>query len=333
MYEFTVIIPVYKAEKFLKKCVDSVLNQTYKKDYQILLVDDGSPDKSGAICDDYASRNPRVTVIHKENGGVARAREAGLEIAKGEYIVFVDSDDWIREDMLQQLSQAIIESHPDMVCFGYYTAGKNGVVAHPNRNRLGYYDQKEIEKSIYPRLIQTERGTYFSSSLCTKAIRRDILMQCYPKDCNIKIGEDWVTSITCTYYSKSIYMLEDCLYYYWYNEDSATKGGRVFDWDDPERQKEHLEQHLDVSKFDFAQQIDRMMVHSLFNTAVSQFNRSDDFFAIACNIKQNLKRPIYKMAIKRSRFGGSIQAVMMDWCMKWRCIPLLAIRAKQKLLK
>lgn len=330
MHEFTIIIPVYKAEKFLKKCLDSVLHQTYQKEYQVILVDDGSPDRSGAICDDYAEGDARVTVIHKENGGAARAREAGLEMAQGEYIVFVDSDDWIREDMLQQLSQAILECHPDMVCFGYYTAGKKGVAAHPNRNRLGYYDQKEIEKSIYPRLIQTERGTYFSSSLWTKAIRRNILLKCYPRDCSIKIGEDWVTTIACTYRAKSIYMLKDCLYYYWYNEESATKGGQAFEWDDPELQKKYLEQHIDLSKLDFAQQIERMVVHSLFNTAVSQFSAKKSYRTVAREINKQLKRPVYASAIYNSKFSGSKKAVLMDWCMKFKCVPLMAIWGKLK---
>lgn len=330
MFEFTVIIPVYKAEKFLKKCVDSVLNQTYPQWYQVILVDDGSPDRSGAMCDSYAMKDTRISVVHKENGGVARAREAGVEIAQGEYILFVDSDDWIREDMLQQLSDSICKHHPDIVCFGYYSASKDGEVEHPNRNYLGYYDREEIEKDIFPRLIQTEKGTYFPSSLCTKAIRRDILIKYYPKDCSIKIGEDWVTSIACVYHAKSIYMMDKCLYYYWHNDNSATRGGRVFDWNDPERQMNYLKQYIDLDKLDFVQQLERMMVHSLFNTAVSQFNSKNGYRTVARDIRSQLQRPIYASAISRSRFSSSKKAVIMDWCMKLKCIPVIALYGKMK---
>ena len=89
----SVIIPIYRAEKYLNECVDSVLAQTYR-DLEIILVDDGSPDNCGAICDDYAAKDSRVKVIHKENGGPSDARNAGLAIAHGEYIYFLDSDDY-----------------------------------------------------------------------------------------------------------------------------------------------------------------------------------------------------------------------------------------------
>ena len=90
---FSIIIPVYKVEKYLNQCVDGVLSQTFK-DYEIILVDDGSPDKSPLICDEYSASDSRVRVIHKPNGGLSQARNEGLNIAKGEYVIFLDSDDY-----------------------------------------------------------------------------------------------------------------------------------------------------------------------------------------------------------------------------------------------
>lgn len=98
----SVIVPVYKVEPFLRKCVDSIINQTYRN-LEIILVDDGSPDNCGAICDEYANKDDRVKVIHKENGGLSSARNAGMDIAKGDYIAFVDSDDWLELDMYETL--------------------------------------------------------------------------------------------------------------------------------------------------------------------------------------------------------------------------------------
>lgn len=99
----SVIVPVYKAEKFLMKCVDSILAQTFR-DFEVLLVDDGSPDGSGAICDEYARKDPRVRVIHKENGGVSSARNKGIDEARGEWITFVDADDWLSLETFECLS-------------------------------------------------------------------------------------------------------------------------------------------------------------------------------------------------------------------------------------
>ena len=94
----SIIVPIYKVEKYIRQCVDSIINQTYE-DIEIILVDDGSPDNCPQICDDYAKTDSRVKVIHKENGGIMSARKAGLKVATGEYIGFVDGDDWIEADM------------------------------------------------------------------------------------------------------------------------------------------------------------------------------------------------------------------------------------------
>lgn len=115
----SVIIPVYKVEKYLSKCVESVLSQTYRN-LQIILVDDGSPDRCGAMCDDYAERDTRIEVIHKANGGLASARNAGLKSAKGEWIVWVDSDDWIEEDMVEYLLKGVIQNQADVAVCGRY---------------------------------------------------------------------------------------------------------------------------------------------------------------------------------------------------------------------
>lgn len=110
----SIIVPVYKVEKYLSKCVNSIINQTYKN-LQIILVDDGSPDNCGAICDDYAKTDSRIIVIHKPNGGLSDARNAGIEVSEGEYISFVDSDDWLLPDFYQHCYSVLMEYKADMV--------------------------------------------------------------------------------------------------------------------------------------------------------------------------------------------------------------------------
>lgn len=114
MILISVIIPVYKAEKFISRCIDSILSQTYC-DWELILVDDGSPDNSWKICDGYAEKDKRIKVIHKQNGGVSDARQAGLDVAKGEYIIHADPDDWVEPKMLEELLHKAEEENADMV--------------------------------------------------------------------------------------------------------------------------------------------------------------------------------------------------------------------------
>ena len=113
----SVIIPIYKVENYLEKCVDSILGQTYEN-IEIILVDDGSPDTCGEICEAYAEKDKRIRVIHKKNGGLSDARNAGLKICRGEYIVFVDSDDWMEQDGIEILYNLAQENTADLVIGG-----------------------------------------------------------------------------------------------------------------------------------------------------------------------------------------------------------------------
>lgn len=115
----SVIVPVYKVEEYLPKCVESILNQTYSR-LEVILVDDGSPDGCGRLCDAYAARDSRVRVIHKPNGGLSDARNAGIEIATGAYLAFVDSDDWLEPDAYEAMLSAAVRHNAALVCAGRY---------------------------------------------------------------------------------------------------------------------------------------------------------------------------------------------------------------------
>ena len=121
--KISVIVPVYKAEAYLHRCVDSILAQTFQ-DFEVLLIDDGSPDRSGEMCDEYARKDRRVRVFHKENGGVSSARQCGMDNAQGEYTIHADPDDWVEPDMLEELYRKAKEEDVDMVICDYYTEEK-----------------------------------------------------------------------------------------------------------------------------------------------------------------------------------------------------------------
>ena len=115
----SVIVPVYNVEAYLPRCVDSILAQTYKN-LEIILVDDGTKDRGGVICDEYAAKDPRVKVIHKENGGLSSARNAGIDVARGEYLAFVDSDDYLEPEAMEVLLNAAVSNNVRLTCAGRY---------------------------------------------------------------------------------------------------------------------------------------------------------------------------------------------------------------------
>lgn len=151
----SVIIPVYNSEKYLHKCIDSVLSQTYQ-DFELILVNDGSTDKSGAICDEYALKDERVKVFHKENGGVSDARNRGIDNAKGEWIVFIDSDDWVNKNYLKELIEDIKEKDVDFVIHGdlgnsnIYNTLKNEEKVVLMFNKHDVFENLKISRNGYP---------------------------------------------------------------------------------------------------------------------------------------------------------------------------------------
>lgn len=133
--KYSVIVPVYKVEAVLPRCIESILNQTVP-DFELILIDDGSPDRSGAICDEYAAKDARIRVIHQKNGGVSRARNAGLDAAQGEYIVFIDSDDYVDATYLQCFD----ENPADLIIGGYQIEGQELLQRVIRRNEYLYID-------------------------------------------------------------------------------------------------------------------------------------------------------------------------------------------------
>ncbi len=301
---FSIIIPVYRVEAYLPTCVESVRNQTYTN-IEIILVDDGSPDSCPKMCDEYAKSDPRIRVIHQANGGQSSARKAGIAIAKGEYVCLVDSDDYVDITYIQHMADAIEKYQVDIVCCGSYIARENENIKKVLPNRSGYYARAEIEKEIFPQLIQTVNASYFTPTLWAKAIRKELYEEQQAKLNNaLKIGEDGACIIPCVYHSNSMYIVPECLYYYRDNDTSITKNRKAFSWEGPKLIEEHLTRELDLSLFDFQEQMYRKTVHELFTVVASQFNRKESYKMIAKDIRAHLEDPVYRRAIRCCRFEG-----------------------------
>ncbi len=170
MIRFSIVIPVYKVEAYLDECVRSVLGQTYR-DFQLILVDDGSPDRSGAMCDGWGEKDPRITVVHQENGGLSAARNTGIRYATGEYVLFLDSDDWWADDwVLENLDAQLQRTPVDVLSFNYRKAY--------NGNLAPLSFAESLPSSSAPEtLAQMLQGNRWVTGACNKAVLLSLLTE------------------------------------------------------------------------------------------------------------------------------------------------------------
>ena len=238
--QVSVVIPVYRVEDYLARCVDSVLSQTLK-DIQIILVNDGSPDRCPQICDAYAAEDDRICVIHKANGGLASARNAGMEVAVGKWLFFLDSDDWLEPDGLESLLSIGEEYQVDFVRYRAIRSGWPGMQEHapcmvePIRElRHGYYNKQQIVDEVYPRLIITPQLTMGAvvgawGSLYNLDFLNRNQLWFYEE---VKFSEDLVFSARVVRAANSFYFVDSPgVYHYFYNPNSISKSFRAGRWD------------------------------------------------------------------------------------------------------
>lgn len=215
---FSVIVPIYNVEKYIRKCIDSILNQTYS-DFELILVDDGSPDNCPQICDEYQKQDDRIRVIHKENGGLVSARNIGVNSATGEYICYVDGDDWIEKNLLKTLyDKAISKYKPDMVVFGAKRVyeGNESIILSGLPEKI--YHKNDLESLLYPYMMYDNTKPFCSGRIFpvawNKLYKRELISKHYCLDTRIRMGEDNAFIFECLYYSNSVFFCDDILYCY-----------------------------------------------------------------------------------------------------------------------
>ena len=212
----SVIVPVYKVEKYLRQCLDSLTAQMLEN-MEIVVVDDGSPDGCPAICDEYAAKDARMKVVHKENGGLLSARKAGLAASIGDYIGFVDGDDWVEPDTFLNMYNAVREYSPDMVLSEFLC--DHGDRAEPSEQRFeeSFYDRVRLEKEIFPVMLFDGKFYDFGikPSCWSKLVRRDILEKnLMTVDERIRMGEDAAFIYPCLLDSQSAVCIKNPTYHY-----------------------------------------------------------------------------------------------------------------------
>lgn len=208
----SVIIPVYNVEKYLEKCVQSVINQTYKN-LEIILVDDGSTDSSGKMCDEISKTDSRIKVIHKKNGGISDTRNAALKIATGDYFGFVDSDDYIASDMFETLCNLLENNNSDISIVSFYEFYKNKLIGVRDSKNLENLSKLDAIKEL---LIDSKIQSYTWNKLFKKELFNNLE---FPVGKNF---EDIATTLLLFERANKVTLLEEPKYYYVRRDDSIV---------------------------------------------------------------------------------------------------------------
>lgn len=319
---FSIIVPVYKVEEYLENCIESVRNQTFS-DFELILVDDGSPDRCPEICDEYAKKDGRIKVVHKENGGLASARRAGIKVAEGKYVFNLDSDDLIENDTLESAYKIINETDCDIVTFSYrWVKGDKTIKITNDCIPEGLYCGKEIEKHIFPGILMDKNMNHVSYYLSGKAVRRELLT---PNQLGvsekISLGEDLCCTFSCLLQTKSVYISKKNAYLYTVREDSMSKGfntKQIFLLEDviEEISKNNVEKVAD-----FEEQLNRYSCFMCF-TILASAAEGGHFKSIG-DIKESIMNSIHAEKIALAKFQNiSKKSKITIFLMKKKCYYL-----------
>lgn len=221
----SVIVPIYNAEKYLKICIDSIINQSYYN-IQIILVDDGSEDNCPAICDEYAQLDTRIIVIHKKNQGLVLARKSGLQIATGEYITFVDADDYIDIDTYEKIVNNINYDMPDIIAYDLIEEYSDRTVKKENQFSAGLYKEEQLKEKIYPKMLST--GVFFEygilPNLVCKFIRNDFAKKAgIEVNGEMRFGEDADATFQYMAKAQSVQIIHYAPYHYCKREGTMVQ--------------------------------------------------------------------------------------------------------------
>lgn len=227
MEKISIILPVYNVEDYIEECLDSILKQTYSN-IEVILIDDGAKDKSGEICDRYAQKDDRVKVLHKKNAGVSAARNSGIEMATGDYITFVDPDDWIDSDTIEKMLEAIKKENADIS----FCRFKIDII--PEDKRQFYQPADALSSNGKDAVGIMIRRLAYGTMVWNKMFKREMIINAsdnsYVKfDETLKCGEDQVWLIKVIQKANKVSYLADELYYWRVRENSAFRDEKITD--------------------------------------------------------------------------------------------------------
>lgn len=264
--KISVIVPVYNVESYLEQCLDSIVGQTFSN-LEIILVNDGSTDKSGRICDEFAEKDSRITVIHQKNAGVSSARNSGIEAATGDWLTFVDSDDWLDAEMYRKMTEAAKSSRSaDVIMCDFLNVKPDKIEKISADLRKGYYEKQDIIKEIYPKLIMIENfGRVPISSVCICLFKNSLFKENPIRfDEKLKYSEDnlFMTKIILKADS-FLYLKDEYSYHYRQYDTSRSKKYNDKWWPNFLYLNQNLKKLVSGNNdFDFSRQIKLQLIHS-----------------------------------------------------------------------
>lgn len=321
---FSLILPIYNVEKYLARCIDTLLDEVYK-DYEMILVDDGSTDKCSEICDRYSELYSFIKVIHKENGGLSSARDAGLEIASGKYIFWIDSDDYIKKGALTVLYEATKNSDYDIVKFNYVTNPEGKVSI--SSLKAGEYSEGYITETIVP--MGLEKTSTINFSIWSHIYRREFIKENDLKFVSERIigSEDYLYNFESYSSAKSMLVLEDVLYVYDSREGSLSKRFKK------NQSEQYRQLYIEMLKFAKAHSIYKKYAENLAFSYIDKcfcicmrnecyLNQDHTLMDAHRNCKKLLKTSEFKEALKkyplrRVSFGEKKNYYLMKYKMIW----------------
>ncbi len=269
---FSIIAPFCNIESYVDQCLRSLIGQSFP-DFEIVAVDDGSQDRTGALLDDYAAQDKRVKVIHKSNGGLTSARKAGARVATGEYVLIVDGDDWIAPDCLEKLNSVIEQKPVDVIIGGFFQVSPDGKKKisspRPIDQRYGFFDEAEIAEHYLTNLFAVPQNVW------GKLYRRELyLTYQLPMDDAIRMGEDLCISYPCLAHAKRIYLLNEPLYFYRVNPKSITNySGKYVTWHEGLCRLRYMASALPLEQYNLRPQFAGCACYTLFNIILNHFTQ------------------------------------------------------------
>jgi len=328
----SIVVPVYKVEAYLRRCVDSLVRQTLR-DIEIILVDDGSPDGCPALCDELAAADNRIHVVHKENGGLSSARNAGLCIATGKYVGFVDSDDDVELDMYEKLVQKAEQYAADFVMCDYRRVLPDGTASLVTKSLSGgLYEKQDIRNVIFPQLIMGENVDYGPLlSVWHCLYNREFLSHykiSFAED--VKWSEDNLFSAYVGYNAQRFYYIKGkALYHYYQNADSITTSYRAGAWKVYCRMNEYLREYfLRKKDFDFSRQLQLHILYYACNVVGMECKNAANLLDAVTRTKEVLHTPVFVDAMRNFELPAvraklRLQLFMMKNRMAWPLAILL----------
>lgn len=278
----SVIVPVYNVEEYIRECLNSIINQTYKK-LEIILIDDGSTDKSGEICEEYMAKDNRIKVIHQRNAGLSDARNAGIEIATGNYIQFIDSDDYIDEDMLETLYNLIIENDADIAMCSNYIL-KDGIKSCECSNKKYIYDRKEALKEI---LIDETIRSYSWNKLAKKELFDKIR---FPSK---RVFEDVLTTPKLFEKSNKVVFLDTPKYYY------RQRNGSILNKQTKQLRLQYINAAMEINQFikEKESSLENYCAYNVAHITIKTFN-DIGFFSMYDLLDEEIIKKLYEKTRK-----------------------------------